>query len=374
MSTSVAPHSGSASSIQMEKLLAAAVKQEAEDILLTVGRPPVFRLRGELHDLPTRVLDAEDTVALMKSITPEHRQQELQEMGSTDFGFSYETKGRFRVAVFRQRGHLCLALRLIPWRIRSFAELGLDKRLQELLHRPRGLVLVTGPTGCGKTTTLATMIDYININRRVHIITIEDPIEYRHDHKHALVSQRELGADVPSFEEALRRALRQAPDVILVGEMRDLASTRLAISAGETGHLVLSTVHTNSAQETVERIIDQFPTAQQQQVRTQLASTLIAVLTQALIPRADASGMVAAFEILTVNNAVRNLIRENKTFRIDSTIQTSRDRGMKLLDDSLLDLYSRGVIERTEVLSRCRYPSETNERVRELDAPPEDEK
>ena len=357
--------------IQMEKLLNAAIKKEAEDVILTVGRPPLFRMRGELQPLPTETLEPEDTVALMKSITPEHRQQELQEMGSTDFGFAFEEKGRFRVAVFRQQGNICVVLRLIPWRIRTFKELGLDQRIQELLHRPRGLILVTGPTGSGKTTTLATMIDYVNSNRKVHIITIEDPIEYRHQHKKAVISQRELGADVPNFEEALRRALRQAPDVILVGEMRDLDSTRLAIAAGETGHLVFSTVHTNSAQETVERIIDQFPSNQQQQVRTQLAPPLVAVLRQPLTPRSDAQGLVAAYEILVVNSAVRNLIREDKTFRIDSTIQTSRDIGMRLLDDSLLELYSKGMIDRTEVLTRCRYSSQIDERLKELEAPAE---
>ena len=353
--------------IQMEKLLNAAIKQEAEDIILTVGRPPVFRIHGELENLQTEVLCAEDTVALMKSITPEHRQQELQEVGSTDFGFAFEQKGRFRVAAFRQQGNLCVVLRLIPWRIRTFDDLGLDKRIQELLFRPRGLILVTGPTGSGKTTTLATMINYINESRKVHIITVEDPIEYRHEHKKCVVTQRELGADVPDFSEALRRALRQAPDVILVGEMRDLESTRLAIAAGETGHLVLSTVHTNSAQETVERIIDQFPSGQQQQIRTQLSSTLVAVLSQTLVPRANGKGLVAAYEILIANNAVRNLIREDKTFRIDSTIQTSRDKGMRLLDDSLIELHASGIIDRTEVMRRCRYPSESNERLRELE-------
>ncbi len=355
--------------VQMEKLLAAAIKKEAEDIILTVGRPPVFRIRGELQDLPTEMLKPEDTVALMKSITPEHRQQELQEVGSADFGFSFEQKARFRVAAFRQQGNVCVVLRLIPWRLRTFQELGLDKRIQELLHRPRGLILVTGPTGSGKTTTLATMIDYVNSNRKIHIITIEDPIEYRHPHKKAVVSQRELGADVPNFTEALRRSFRETPDVILVGEMRDLESTRLAIGAGETGHLVLSTVHTNSAQETVERIIDQFPAEQQQQIRTELASTLTAVLSQSLLPRANKTGLVAAFEILIVDNAVRNLIRENKTFHIDSSIQTGRDKGMKLLDDSLLELYSKGIIERIEVLTRCRYIKDVNERLRELEAP-----
>jgi len=357
--------------IQMEKLLAVAIKQEAEDIIITVGRPPVLRVRGQLEDLPTKVLEPEDTVALMKSITPERRQQELQEMGSTDFGFAFEQKARFRVAAFRQQGNIGVVLRLIPWRIRSFKELGLEMLIQELLYRPRGLLLVTGPTGSGKTTTLATMIDHINMNRKVHIITVEDPIEYRHPHKKAVVTQRELGADVPNFAEALRRALRQTPDVILVGEMRDLDSTQLALQAAETGHLVLSTLHTNSAQETVDRIIDQFPANQQQQVRTQLAASLLAVLSQSLVPRIDTPGLVAAYEIMIANSAVRNLIRENKTFRIDSTIQTSRDKGMKLLDDSLLDLCSRKIIDKTEVLTRCRYPAEAAEKLKEMESAPE---
>jgi twitching motility protein PilT len=353
--------------IQMEKLLAAAVKQKAEDIVLTVGLPPKFRLYGQFQGLPTKVLEPEDTVALMKSITPERRQQELQEMGSTDFGFSYKDEARFRVAAFRQNGFICVVLRLIPWEIRTFEELGLNVHIQELLYRPRGMILVTGPTGSGKTTTLATMIDHINGNRRVHVVTIEDPVEYRHSHKKAIISQREVGSDVPSFAEALHRTLRQTPDVILVGEMRDLESTRLAVSAAETGHLLLSTVHTNSAQETVERIIEQFPAQEQQQIRTQLASSLLAVLSQSLVPRADGNGLVAAFEILISNNAVRNLIRENKTFRIDSTIQTNRDKGMNLLDDSLVSLYSKGLIDRTEVLTRARYPEEVGEALKEVE-------
>ena len=250
----------------------------------------------------------------------------------------------------------------------AFEELGLEKHIQELLYLPRGLILVTGPTGSGKTTTLATMIDHVNRNRRVHILTIEDPIEYRHQHQKSVVSQRELGSDVPSFSEALRRALRETPDVILVGEMRDLESTRLAITAAETGHLVLATVHTRSAQATVERIIDEFPANQQAQIRTQLASSLVAVLSQTLIPKLGGKGLVAGYEILIVNSAVRNLIRENKTFRIDSTIQTSRDKGMKLLDDSLLELYERGLIERTEVLTRSRYLDTVTERLKEIES------
>ena len=357
--------------VQMEKLLSAAIKREAEDVILTVGLPPMFRLRNNLERLATKTLEPEDTVSLMKSITPERHQQELQETGSSDFGFSYAHKARFRVAVFRQSGNVAIVLRLIPWRTRTFKELGLGVRIQELLFRPRGLILVTGPTGSGKTTTLATMIDYINTNRKCHIITIEDPVEYRHEHKQCVVTQRELGSDVPNFSDALRRSLRQAPDVILVGEMRDLDSTQLALSAAETGHLVLSTVHTNSAQETVERVIDQFQANQQQQIRTQLASTMLAVLSQTLLPRADGTGLVAAYEILIVNNAVRNLVRENKTFRIDSTIQTNRDKGMKLLDDSLLELYGNGIIDRNEVVTRCRYADTVAERLREMDTPPE---
>ncbi len=343
--------------IQIDKVLSAAVRQQAEDIIFTVGRPPMLRLYGAIEPLPTDTLQSEDTVALMKSITPERYQQELQEEGSADFGFQFQGKASFRVGVFRQQGEICIVLRLIPSRLHTFEELGLGAGVQELLFRPRGLILVTGPTGSGKTTSLATMVDHVNRTRKAHILTIEDPIEYRHQHKKCIVSQREVGIDVPSFAVALRRALRESPDVILVGEMRDLESTRLAISAAETGHLVLSTVHTQSAQSTVERIVDEFPPNQQAQIRIQLANSLLAVLAQTLIPRTD-GGLVAAFEILLVTSAVRHLIRDNKTFRIDSAIQTGRDRGMQLLDDHLLRLYEEGLIERTEVLTRARYPEE----------------
>jgi len=343
--------------IQIDKVIAVAIQKEAEDIVLTVGRPPMLRLNGQLQKLNTDTLTPVDTVALMKSITPERYQQELQEEGSTDFGFSYQEQATFRVAAYRQRGQISVVLRLIPNKIRSFSELGLGAGIQELLFRPRGLILVTGPTGSGKTTTLATMIDHINETRQVHILTIEDPIEYRHSHKKSVVSQREVGVDVPSFATALRRSLRQSPDVILVGEMRDLESTQLAITASETGHLVLSTVHTQSAQSTVERIIDEFPGNQQAQIRVQLANSLLAILAQTLIPRVS-GGLVAAYEVLLATPAVRHLIRDNKTFRIDSTIQTGRDRGMRLLDDHLLELYQQGIIERSEVMLRCRYPDE----------------
>jgi twitching motility protein PilT len=353
--------------IQIDKVLQAAMRTEAEDIILTVGRPPMLRVGGSLEPLATQTLGSEDTVALMKSITPERYQQELQEEGSADFGFSFRDEAAFRVGVFRQQGSVCVVLRLIPNKIRSFAELGLGPVVQELLFRPRGLILVTGPTGSGKTTTLATMVDHVNQNRKLHILTIEDPIEYRHPHKKCILSQREVGVDVPSFGEALRRALREAPDVILVGEMRDLESTRLAITASETGHLVLSTVHTQSAQSTVERIIDEFPANQQAQIRIQLANSLLCILAQTLLPRVG-GGLVAAYEILLCTPAVRHLIRDNKTFRIDSAIQTGRDRGMQLLDDHLLQLYREGSIDRTDVMTRCRYPEEVSKSIMALDS------
>ena len=352
--------------IQIDKVLSVAIEKSAEDIILTVGLPPMLRLDGQLERLRTDELSSQDTVGLMKSITPERCQQELQEVGSTDFGFEYKGEAVFRVAAYRQRGKVSVVLRLVPSKFLTFQQLGLGPSIQELLFRPRGLVLVTGPTGSGKTTTLATMINHINETRKVHILTIEDPIEYRHVHKKAVISQREVGVDVPTFSEALRRALREAPDVILVGEMRDLDSTRLAISASETGHLVLSTVHTQSAQSTMERIIDEFPANQQSQVRIQLANSLVAILAQTLIPRRG-GGMVAAYEILLATPAVRHLIRDNKTFRIDSTIQTSRERGMQLLDDHLVRLYQQGIIERTEVITRCRYPDEVSKAMMEME-------
>jgi len=306
-------------------------------------------------------------VALMKSITPERYREELQEEGSTDFGFDFGDKARFRVAIFRQQGNVCIVLRLIPSKIRSFDELQLGPRIQELLFHPRGLFLVTGPTGSGKTSTLATLVDHINSTRSAHIITIEDPIEYRHQHKKSIVSHREVGVDVPSFSDALRRALREAPDVILVGEMRDLESTQLAMMAAETGHLVLATVHTQSAQGTIERIVNQFPGNEQEQIRTQLADTLLAVLSQTLVPRIE-GGLVAAYEVLLATPAVRHLIRDKKTHRIDSAIQTSREKGMQLLDDHLLRHYSHGVIGRTEVMTRCRYPEDVAKALVRIDA------
>jgi len=340
--------------VNMDRLLQACVSQDASDIHLVVGRAPVLRIDGRLRTLETKVLEPGDTVALMKSITPERNQQELQEEGGTDFGFAFGDNSRFRVAVFRQRGNISVCLRLIPTRIMSFEEIGLPRICAALCRRPRGMFLVTGPTGSGKTTTLASMINYINENFDRHIITVEDPIEYYHTHKKSIVNQREVGIDVPSFAEALRRVLRMDPDVILVGELRDLETIESAIRAAETGHLVFSTLHTTSAAGTVTRIIDIFPVNQQEQIRTQLSINLMAVLSQALCPLAAGKGRIAAFEFMVVTPAIANLIRENKTYRIDSSIQTGRKLGMQLLDEHLWQLYDRGKITLEEMMDKAR--------------------
>ncbi len=342
--------------VNMDRLLQACITQDASDIHLTVGRPPVFRLDGRIRSLETKVLEPDDTTSLMKSITPDRCQQELQEEGGTDFGFAFGDQGRFRVAVFKQKGSIAMVLRLIPSKIMSLDEIGLPKICAALCRRPRGMFLVTGPTGSGKTTTLAAMINYINETLDHHIITMEDPIEYYHNHKKSVVNQREVGVDVPSFAEALRRVLRQDPDAILVGELRDLETIESAIRAAETGHLVFSTLHTTSASGTVTRIIDVFPPNQQEQIRTQLSTNLIAVLSQALCPRASGKGRVAAYEFMVVTPAIGNLIRENKAYRIDSSIQTGKKLGMQLLDDHLWQLYDTEMITMDEMLDKARNP------------------
>ena len=351
------------STLQIDRLLDTVVKQNCSDLHLTVGRPPTVRLHGSLRNLQTKTLESDDMVALMKSVTPEKNQQELQEMGSTDFGFAYGDAARFRVAVFKQRGDVAMVLRLIPNRLLTFDEIGLPTIVKELIRRPRGLFIVTGPTGSGKTTSLATMLDFINQNMDRHMITTEDPIEYYHYHKKSIVNQREIGIDVPSFSESLRRALRQDPDVILVGEMRDLETIEAAIAAAETGHLVFATLHTTGASGTINRIIDAFPVNQQAQVRVQLSVALIAVLSQQLLARADKPGRVAAYEFLVVTPAISNLIRENKTFRIDSAIQTGKKFGMQLLDDHLWSLYSKGLISAEEMIDKGKDASELTQKV-----------
>ncbi len=348
--------------ILIDKLLHACVKQNASDIHITVGQPPVFRLDGHLRRLETKTLDADDTVALMKSITPDRCQKELAEVGGSDFGFAFGELARFRVSVFKQRGNVAMVLRQIPNRMLTLEQLGLPAVVSRLCLRPRGLFLVTGPTGSGKTTTLASMINQINETYDHHIVTVEDPIEFYHTNKKSTVNQREVGVDVPTFSEALRRVLRQDPDVILVGEMRDLETIESAITAAETGHLVFGTLHTTGAQGTVNRIIDAFPTNQQEQIRVQLSTALIAVLSQALLPKIG-GGRVAAYEVLVVTAAIGNLIRENKTFRINSAIQTGTKLGMKLLDDSLFEQWRDGKVEIEDIMMRSQYPDDLARRI-----------
>ena len=345
------------STMQIDRLLEACVARKASDIHLAVGKPPVLRLSGRMKELATKILDGEDTTALMKSITPERVQQEYEETGSGDFGFAYGDKARFRVSVFKQKGNCSMVLRRIPNTLLTFEQIGLPEMARQICRRPRGIFLVTGPTGSGKTTTLACMINYINENFDKHIITMEDPVEYYHPHKKSVVVQREVGTDTPSFAEGLRRALRQDPDVILVGEMRDLVTIGSAITAAETGHLVFGTLHTNGAASTINRIVDAFPTDQQEQVRVQLAGNLLAVLSQCLCPRSDVDGgMVAAYEFMYVTPGIQNLIRENKSFRIDSEIQTGKRFGMQLLDDNLWTLFQAGKISAEECIDKCRNP------------------
>lgn len=352
--------------MQMDRLLETVVREGASDLHLTVGRPPVVRLHGHLADLKTKVIDSDDMVALMKSITPENKQAELSEQGGTDFGFSFGDASRFRVSIFKQRGDIAMVLRRIPNKLLTFEQIGLPEICRELIRRPRGLFLITGPTGSGKTTSLATMIDYINQNYDRHIVTMEDPIEYYHYHKKSIVNQREVGTDVPSFAEALKRVLRSDPDVILVGEMRDLETIESAIRAAETGHLVFATLHTTGAAKTIDRVVDAFPQQQQNQIRVQLSTVLIAVLSQALLPRADTKGLIAAYEFLVMTPAISNLIREGKTFRIDSMIQTGKKFGMQLLDDHLWAHYMAGKIEAEEMVDKAKNPGEIRDKVHKL--------
>lgn len=351
--------------VDITKLLLLMVEKGSSDLHLTVGVPPVIRLHGELKQLNLPPLTPEDTMQYMKAITPERYQQELKEKGGADFGFAYEDKARFRTAVFMQKGSVGLVLRRIPYKILSMEDIGVPAIIKNYLTKPKGLILVTGPTGSGKTTTLASFIDFINTEEASHIITIEDPIEYYFPHKKSIVNQREVGVDVPSFAEALRRALRMDPDVILVGEMRDLETMSAAITAAETGHLVFGTLHTTGAAKTVNRIIDAYPVDQQEQVRAQLASALLLVISQLLLPRADEKGVIAAFEIMVMVPAIEHLIRENEIHKIPSTIQTSAKLGMILLDDYLFQLYKQRKISYETLMAYTLHPDEMQNKIKE---------
>lgn len=351
------------SQLNMNDLLQLVVDEGASDLHLAVASAPVLRISGALHPLDTDPLTPEDTERLMMEITDEEHLARIKEVGGTDFGFGFEEKARFRVSVLKQKGHYGIVMRQIPSKLMTLEDIGLPPQVRDLLFRPRGLVLVTGPTGSGKTTTLASMINIINQERDCHIITVEDPVEYYHDHQKSVVSQREVGPDVKSFSLALRGALRQDPDVILVGEMRDLETMSAAITAAETGHLVFATLHTTGAARTVDRIVDAFPTDQQEQVRIQLSATLQAVISQVLLPRNDHAGRVAAFEIMIATDSIRSLIREGKTYRITSDIQTGARLGMVTLDASLLALFDEGAISLEQMIRIADNPASIIEKL-----------
>ena len=356
-------------SYQMSDLLQLMVSEGAADLHIRVGTPPVIRLHGVLHRVEGPPLRPEDTEELMRSITSEDHIQHVRERGGADFGFAFGELARFRVSVFKEKGNFGLVLRQIPSKLLTFEQIGLPPSVKELLWKPRGLVLVTGPTGSGKTTTLASMINIINEERDdAHLITIEDPIEYYHKHKKGLVTQREVNVDVPNFAEALRRALRQDPDVILVGELRDLETMEAAIAAAETGHLVFGTLHTTGAAKTIDRIVNAFPTNQQEQIRIQLSTVLQAVISQLLLPRSDKPGRVAIFEIMINTPSISALIRDNKTFRINSDIQTGAKYGMVTLDSFLLEKYNAGLISQHEVITKSQDPGTILQKLQEIEA------
>ncbi len=325
-------------------ILRFAADKGASDVIITVGLSPQFKLQGVYDSQGFAELAATDTRKLMYSMMNEKQQRTFEERRELDFSFALGEKARFRVNAFMQRGNVGGVLRLIPTKIKSAQEMGLPANVIEIANAPRGLVLVTGPTGSGKSTTLAAMIDHINTTKRLHIMTIEDPIEFMHTHKQSIINQREVGADTMSFNDALRAVLRQAPDVILVGEMRDYETIKAAVTAAETGHLVMGTLHTNSAPESIDRIVDVFPEEQQEQIRVQLANNLVAVMTQQLLPRLDGQGRILAYELLIANPAVRALIREGKTYQITSVMQTGAREGMVTMDAFLANLYRRRVI------------------------------
>lgn len=345
-------------SLSMDAILTEAVRRQASDTHITVGLPPMIRVNGDLMPMNTNILTQSDSEFLCKSMLDKSRLQYLNERGEIDFSYVVKDYSRFRCNIFKQRGSFTLAARTITTEIPTCERLGLPELFKELSLRPRGLILVTGPTGSGKSTTLAAMVGHINQNRRCHVLTLEEPIEYLHRHGESMINQREVHEDTLSFANALRAALREDPDVIMVGEMRDLDTIGTAITASETGHLVLSTLHTSGAADTINRIIDVFPPHQQDQIRVQLGTVLVAVISQTLVPRADGAGRIAAFEILLANDAVRNLIREGKTYQIDNTISTNLKMGMCTLDYYLAELVKKSLVTREVALSRCKSPEE----------------
>lgn len=346
----------------MNDLLELVVEQGASDLHLHVDQSPTLRLNGKMVAVDGEKLTPHDTEELMKTITSLQNQEIAKTSGGVDFGFAFMDQARFRVSVLRSKGSYGMVLRQIPNQLFSLSEIGFPDMIKDLLARPRGLILVTGPTGSGKSTTLCSMLDWINTQTEGHIITIEDPIEYYHEHKKCLVTQREVGTDVDTFDGAIRGAMRQDPDVILVGEMRDLETISAALTAAETGHLVLATLHTTGAARTIDRIVDAFPAETKEHIRTQLATSVVAVISQVLCEKKD-GGRVAAFEIMVTSTSIAQLIRENKTFRINSDIQTGANKGMISLDMHLLSLYNKGLISAEEALVKSQIPEVMREKL-----------
>ncbi len=347
-------------SYEMNDLLELMVDQDASDLHIQVGQPPTLRMSGTMTPVEGPPLRPEDTEELMQSIASDSHQERAKTDGGADFGFAFLDRARFRVSVLKAKGNYGMVLRQIPNDMFGLKDIGLPDRIKVLLCRPRGLILVTGPTGSGKSTTLASMVNWINENRDGHMITIEDPIEYHHEHKKCIVTQREVGIDVKSFSDAIRGALRQDPDIILVGEMRDLETIEAAVSAAETGHLVFGTLHTTGAARTVDRIVDAFPTSAKDQIRTQLASSIVAVISQVLCKKIG-GGRIASFEIMIATTSIQALIRENKTYRIASDIQTGGQIGMISLDAHLMNLVNRGLIDPNEAIEKSQMPESMRE-------------
>ena len=347
----------------IEEIMRTAHKAGASDVHITVGIPPKMRVNGNLITMEYPKLMPADTVEIAYAIMNDVQRERFDERGEYDMSFSIPELGRYRVNVYKQRGSVALALRLVGTQVPSPEVLGVPESVINLYERKRGLILVTGPTGSGKSTTLAAIIDKINNNRDAHVITLEDPIEYLHQHKMSMVNQREMGIDSQSYANALRAALREDPDVILVGEMRDFETISVAITAAETGHLVLSTLHTIGAASTVDRVIDVFPPHQQQQIRVQFANVLEADISQQLIPTADGTGRVAAFEVMHANHAVRNLIREGKSHQLASVMQTNRKLGMITMDDAIVQLFYSGRIDRNMAIQFAQDPDGMQQKV-----------
>jgi twitching motility protein PilT len=351
---------------ELQNLLNLMVQKDASDLHLKAGQPPVLRIRGDLVRFPEFRLREADHNRLLFSILNDERQERLRDFKEVDLSYNVPGLARFRVNMFWQRQHVGAVFRIIPHRIRSIDDLHLPEICKKIALLPRGLILVTGPTGSGKSTSLAAMIDHINTNSRAHVMTVEDPIEYVHRDKLSIINQRELSTDTHSFSGALKHVMRQNPDVILVGEMRDLETIQLAITAAETGHLVMSTLHTVDAAQTIDRVVDVFPPEQQPQIRTQLSVTLQAVISQTLLPKKDGNGRVAAFEVMTATPAIRTLIRDGKTHQLYLDIQTGGALGMQTLDGSLLKLLREGQVDYEHALAKASNISDFARRATNL--------